>query len=61
MLNTLKTLCLLNGTSGREDRVREYIISQLGGADYTVDPPGNLIVAVKGNKRPGGGRSRLYY
>ena len=47
----LKALCETDGTSGREDKVRDYIISQLGGADYTVDALGNLTVRVKGRKR----------
>ena len=50
MKELLKDLCCLNGTSGREDAVREYIISRLGGADYTVDALGNLIVEVKGKQ-----------
>ncbi len=50
MKELLKTLCCLDGTSGREDAVRDYIISQLNGAPYTVDPLGNLIVRVKGAK-----------
>lgn len=45
----LEQLCLLDGISGREDAVREYIISCLpAGTDYTVDNLGNLIVNVKG-------------
>ena len=51
MKDLLKALCTLNGTSGREDAVREYIISQLGDAPYTVDALGNLIVTVKGRQR----------
>lgn len=51
MLEYLKDLCLLDGTSGREDNVREYIISKIKDkCDYTVDPMGNLIATVKGNK-----------
>ena len=50
MLNELKTLCTLDGTSGRENKVREYIISQIGENKYTVDALGNLIVEVKGKK-----------
>ena len=50
MKELLKDLCSLNGTSGREDKVREYIISRIGDADYTVDALGNLIVRVKGKK-----------
>ena len=49
MLNTLKTLCLLNGTSGREEVVRNYIIERLQGkAELTVDPLGNVLAFVKG-------------
>ena len=50
MLENLKELCLLNGISGDEKSVREYIISQI--KDYvqscTVDNLGNLIVFKKG-------------
>lgn len=53
MLDRIKTLCEINGTSGREDKVRDFIISQLKpGTDYEVDNLGNLIVHVKGKKRP---------
>lgn len=45
----LKTLCLLNGTSGNEDKVRDYIISQLN-VDYLVDNLGSVIVNVGDNK-----------
>ncbi len=49
----LKTLCLLNGTSGDEKSVRDYIISQLpNDCDYTIDPMGNLIVNKKGEIEP---------
>lgn len=46
----LKTLCMEDGVSGREDRVRERIVSRLGNRKYTVDALGNLIVPVKGKK-----------
>ena len=46
MLRTLKKLCLLNGVSGSEEEVREYIKAQA--AKYTddirTDRMGNLIV-----------------
>ena len=29
MLETLKTLCELNGTSGREENIRNYIIGRI--------------------------------
>ena len=49
----LKTLCLLNGTSGDEKNVRDFIISKLPeDCDYTVDPLGNLIVNKKGGFEP---------
>ena len=49
MLDTIKALCALSGISGREDVVREYIISQIEGyAEYSTDPLGNLIVFKKG-------------
>ena len=49
MIDTLKTLCLCNGTSGREDRIRDLILSRLvGKAEITVDPLGNVLAFVKG-------------
>ncbi len=47
----LKDLCLINGTSGDEGRVRDYIISSLAeGTQYSVDSLGSVIV--KSNKAP---------
>lgn len=51
MLDILKELCAIDGTSGHEDKVREYIINHIGDNEYTVDNLGNLIVEVKGKKR----------
>lgn len=49
----LKTLCLINGTSGREDAVRNFVLAQLPeDASYQVDALGNLIVEKKGAERP---------
>ena len=48
MFTLLKELCELNGTSGREDKIREYIVSKLGDIPYTVDNLGNVIVELKG-------------
>ncbi|MBR4891141.1 MAG: M42 family peptidase, partial [Clostridia bacterium] len=49
----LKTLCMLNGTSGDEKSVRDFIISRLpDDCDYIVDPLGNLIVNKKGETEP---------
>ena len=54
MLETLKTLCSLNGVSGSEDDVREYIVSRA--KDHTdeviTDVMGNVIVSKKGLKKP---------
>lgn len=54
MLETLKELCLLDGTSGREEKVREYIISKIEGkCEYKVDPMGNVLAFKKGKKKAG--------
>ncbi len=51
MLKYLEELCLLNGTSGRENAVREYIISKIDGkCDYCVDAMGNVLAFKKGTK-----------
>lgn len=53
MLDSLKALCTLNGVSGREDEVREYLIKKIGDkGECTVDNLGNLIVFKKGKKTP---------
>ena len=45
----LKRLCLINGTSGDEDKVREFIISEIKDhCEYSVDPLGNIIARKKG-------------
>lgn len=51
MFDTIKELCNLSGTSGREDKIRDYIISRIGSHPYRIDALGNLIVEVKGEKR----------
>ncbi len=52
MLETLKTLCSLQGASGREDAVRDYLIERIGlHAEYEVDALGNLLVHKKGAQR----------
>ncbi len=49
MLEYLKELCLLDGTSGREEKIREYILSKIEGkCEYTVDPMGNILAEMKG-------------
>ena len=52
MKGLLRQLCMLNGTSGREERVRNFILQRLSGrADVTVDPLGNVLAFVKGKER----------
>ncbi len=52
MFNEFRELCLLNGASGDEARVREYIQSRINADEMTVDNLGNLIVFKKGRKTP---------
>lgn len=52
MIDRLREICLLNGTSGDESRVRDYIKSQISADEITVDNLGNLIVFKKGKKAP---------
>jgi putative aminopeptidase FrvX len=54
MLKTIKELSMLNGISGREDKIRKYIIDEIKDfADsYEIDPLGNLIVFKKGKNKP---------
>lgn len=52
MIERIEKLCSLYGASGREDAVRDYILSELpADAEATVDALGNLIVFKKGKKR----------
>ena len=49
MLDTIKTLCNIDGVSGREDAVRERIISLIKDhCEYSIDPLGSLICFKKG-------------
>lgn len=49
----LKTLCELNGTSGRENVVRDFVISRLpADVSYRTDALGNLIVEKQGAAHP---------
>ena len=53
MIDMIKKLSLLNGTSGRETKIREYIISQIDGkCDWHTDALGNIIAFKKGRKTP---------
>jgi len=51
MTDLLKKLCSLDGTSGDEKSVREFITSQIDGfCDWRVDRLGNIIAFKKGKK-----------
>lgn len=52
MFERLRELCLINGTSGDEARVREYIKAGITADEVFVDNLGNLIVFKKGRKTP---------
>ncbi len=58
MEENVRILCELDGVSGREDKVRDYIISELpGDVAYQVDKLGNLICHKEGTK--GMGKNKL--
>lgn len=49
----LKELCLINGTSSDEGKVRDYIITQIKDyCEYSVDNLGSIIAYKKGKKAP---------
>ncbi len=51
-MEQLKALCELQGVSGREDAVRDYIIDKIKDkSEFSVDALGNIIAFVKGKKR----------
>ncbi len=53
MFNYLKDLCLINGISGDESNVRDYIIGQIKDkCEYTIDPMGNVLAFKKGKSKP---------
>lgn len=56
MMTMLQTLCELPGVSGREEAVRDYILNVLSACNtekqVTVDPLGNVICTLVGEKRP---------
>lgn len=54
MLETIKKLSLLDGVSGRENAVRDYIINEVSAYADSIetDPLGNLIVFKKGKNTP---------
>lgn len=53
MLELLKQLCMIDGTSGDETAVREFIISQIKDfCEYRIDNLGNIIAFKKGKNTP---------
>ena len=51
MVELLKALCNLDGVSGNESAVREFILKEISPyADTTVDPIGNIIAFKNGKK-----------
>ena len=51
-METLRALCMLDGASGREDAVRDFVRERLpADAAVTVDALGNLIVEKRGRAR----------
>lgn len=55
LMTHLKKLCSLDGVSGREEAVREYILAQLAASpaemQVTVDPLGSVIARVAGRRQ----------
>ncbi len=53
MLDTLKRLCLIDGISGDEGAVRDFIINEIKDyCEYRIDNLGNIICFKKGEKTP---------
>lgn len=52
MIEGLEEICALNGSSGDEKRVREYIKSHISADEVITDGLGNLLVFKKGKKCP---------
>jgi len=52
MTDRILEICALDGTSGDESAVREYIKSHINADDVTTDNLGNLLVFKKGRKTP---------
>lgn len=53
MIELLKELCMINGISGDEEKVRDYIIEQIKDfCEYEIDNLGSIIAFKKGAKTP---------
>lgn len=52
MIELLRNLCNINGVSGDETTVSDFIIKQIEGfCEYKIDPLGNILIFKKGEKR----------
>ena len=53
LFNLLKTLCELDGPSGNESNVRDFIMDEIKDfCDAKIDPMGNIIAFKKGENEP---------
>ncbi len=52
MIERLREICTINGSSGDESKIREYIMNNIHPTEMRVDNIGNLIVFKKGKKTP---------
>lgn len=52
MFDELREICLINGASGDEGKVRDYIRSKINADEVFVDNLGSLIVFKRGRKAP---------
>lgn len=53
LIKRLEELCVLDGISGDEGKVRDYIIEAIKGkCEYSVDPLGSIIAFKKGRQTP---------
>lgn len=53
MIDLIKKLTELDGTSGDEGNIREFIVSQISPfCEYSIDPLGNTIAFKKGKRKP---------
>lgn len=52
MFERLREICTINGSSGDESKIREYIMNNIHPTEMRVDNLGNLIAFKKGKKNP---------
>lgn len=58
MLERLRELCRLNGSSGDEAKVREFIMNNIHPDDVSIDNLGSVIAFKRGKKTP---KNRIMY